>query len=654
MAFDKSAYKLKYYHTHTDRDGRIVRLEVWIHSIVQYVSYRMCELSGLQLEIQGAQGDVDAAIVKSSLRFSLIDCPDKTTTATEKHGDWGEFYTPDSTKYLVVLKTMEPGATTYVTRWSGYITPDSWQESLDYHGEVTITARDNIGHLADFAFDAEGSSNGLISVFDIVESALAKVDCPMALVWDAIDLAGQGYKTVTDADGKRLREMLLNVEAFEGQSWYDVLETVLGDLGLCLRYIDNNQILCTSVANLHLLGAGDGQDSPRRTPVFLNGTLTLNPPYRKMIDRLSYDFSSSIDYAATKGLNFNGETQELPYHIEKYPQGLYVSGIQTVDLINNTGVGWQGSGQFYNIEGYDFSETDIAPDVDIRTACAIAANVSQNIVSDKGSTAIYNFGAIKSGSISIKFEYSNLLYIVGNIDGHNIYPLKKAFIGSVDYALRLRLSNGTYRYWNMSNGAWGTSRIFQTSDSGEVIIDISAAEIPEIGGELSLEVRARAAYVENEPGITDFRGLAWFLKSLRLESAFDGLQNYQVTTEPAANVKYNLVNDKNCSIGPIYQPTDLINCRSYMNALWRNAATPAAWQWKLTDGTLMPLPSLIHLQRLMLHGVTKQILEGDAVVADGKGFAFNALYDYRGKVYIITSGTLDLIRGEMSVTLYEL
>ena len=85
MAFDKSAYKLKYYHTHTDRDGRIVRLEVWIHSIVQYVSYRMCELSGLQLEIQGAQGDVDAAIVKSSLRFSLIDCPDKTRTASEKH-----------------------------------------------------------------------------------------------------------------------------------------------------------------------------------------------------------------------------------------------------------------------------------------------------------------------------------------------------------------------------------------------------------------------------------------------------------------------------------------------------------------------------------------------------------------------------------------
>ena len=68
----------------------------------------------------------------------------------------GKFYTSSATEYRVRL--MKDGA----VEWTGYVTPDSFSESLQYRGSVTIIARDNLGALQDFEYDATSTTSGMI------------------------------------------------------------------------------------------------------------------------------------------------------------------------------------------------------------------------------------------------------------------------------------------------------------------------------------------------------------------------------------------------------------------------------------------------------------------------------------------------------------
>ena len=151
MSYLPSTYQLKYYSEFTNERDEKVRLEIHQKgSLTSDFPKKIGELRDLQLNVLGNSSDVFAPIIKTELNFSLVDTwdiPSGTQANSVKHGAWEEFYTPDSTGYLVIVKTTAPGGNTFAVRWSGYITPDSWQEYIHYHGIVTISARDNIGHL---------------------------------------------------------------------------------------------------------------------------------------------------------------------------------------------------------------------------------------------------------------------------------------------------------------------------------------------------------------------------------------------------------------------------------------------------------------------------------------------------------------------------
>lgn len=93
-------------------------------------------LAALNFGIQGADEAVDSPIQKTSLDFALVDAPERNT-ANEVWGGWESFFTSDATAYKVELVVND------VVRWTGFITPDSWEEDLSYHAPVGITARDN-------------------------------------------------------------------------------------------------------------------------------------------------------------------------------------------------------------------------------------------------------------------------------------------------------------------------------------------------------------------------------------------------------------------------------------------------------------------------------------------------------------------------------
>ena len=141
--------------------------------------------------------------------MTFVDAPD--IEDGRKNGFWEEFYTADATQWKVIIKERGAMSSSYDTIWGGYITPDSFSEDLVYRGSVSITARDNIGHMQDFPFDAEGDADGMISLYNLVESGWEKIQSPMMLEW-----RGAAESTMwLMCDGVSAMFTLMNVAMFK-------------------------------------------------------------------------------------------------------------------------------------------------------------------------------------------------------------------------------------------------------------------------------------------------------------------------------------------------------------------------------------------------------------------------------------------------------
>ena len=225
-------YELRYWKNFEQPDGSIIRLEIHSKGIegVSFTAYEIGPVvQALALTIQGQTEDVDAPIVKTSLTMTFVDAPDHADSVLKKCGDWEEFYTNDSTYWKVLIKSKkDPSSASYAQLWGGYVTPDSFSEELRYRGSVTIVARDNIGHMQDFPFDAEGDENGLISLKELVETAWAKIESPMTLYWPALRWL--------QCEGVYAFDTCMNVSAFKDMNWYEAVEKALYSYGAVMRY----------------------------------------------------------------------------------------------------------------------------------------------------------------------------------------------------------------------------------------------------------------------------------------------------------------------------------------------------------------------------------------------------------------------------------
>lgn len=112
----------------------------------------------LVCRLDNAGGDLHSPIIKSSLSINIID--------TDQF-DYTIFFTPDATKFLVYLKIDS------VLEWSGYLTPDSFMQSLINVGTISLVARDNLGILRiSLDFDLTDDTR---TIRNILTSGLTKI-----------------------------------------------------------------------------------------------------------------------------------------------------------------------------------------------------------------------------------------------------------------------------------------------------------------------------------------------------------------------------------------------------------------------------------------------------------------------------------------------
>ena len=248
------AYYEKYRKNITRDGGPNYRISIYENRSSSLGSGYPYEIGGFvaaNLVLQGQQSDVFSPVTKTSLEIVLVDVADSPTYTqsgtTVKRGQWEEFFTPDSTKYKVVLSRLTgTNNSTATPIWTGYVTPDSYEEQLIYHGVISIIARDNLGHLNDLDFDGVEDEGGMVSIGSLVAQALAKVGA-MSLKDLSSDFSSGNHILCQDAAKEltavNLKNLYVNITACRGRKWLAVVEDALESTGLTLRYNFDNTFL---------------------------------------------------------------------------------------------------------------------------------------------------------------------------------------------------------------------------------------------------------------------------------------------------------------------------------------------------------------------------------------------------------------------------
>ena len=351
--------------------------------------------------------DAQSPIQKVSLRIGLADRPDIPDTDTRKYGGWEEFFTPDATRYLVEI--LIAGS----ARWKGYITPDAWSETLDFHASVSVTARDNIGHLEDFEF---ASDSELISVDEIIRSAMVLIEPQFTVIYDY----ASDY-TIESEDGVSITDAYVNTSLFTGKSWYEVLESVLTSLGMCIRYVGWNQYFIGFLRYVSQYNGGSLVQNYLRG----SATLMLSPAYKEIIEDDDYEFEEfGIPDFRNKILE-NTSSEEITYKYYNMSQSV-VTGTTTITY----------EGIFYNTIGWSNGSIHCLPD-SVNTS-GIKFDRTKAALIPLTKSATFNFGKLNNLKLSIDFTV--ILQAYGMLGPKT---LKSNDVGSVtfSYVISRRYTN---------------------------------------------------------------------------------------------------------------------------------------------------------------------------------------------------------------------
>ena len=304
--------------------------------------------SPFSITLEGEGDEVYRPIIKSYLSINIID---------KDQFDYTQFFTSDAFGFRVFL--LRNG----MRLWSGYITPDSFGQDLQYRSTINLVARDNIGYLSEIDYD--WFDYDFVSIEQLLTKAFDKIQAQFSL--DNRVNIFSGNKPITDA--------YIQTVGLKDKTWFEVLEEVLSGCGLQLRYINDNYTL-HDIANEVELGGN-------YTPTFIDRSqrVDFSPAWRE--EQLEQDYLKIDNF-------FNKMPNKDKYEFIK---------------LNNKDFSRPGE-RLYTIQGWNQSEANASNGILFNNPDELYYNTSFN-----QDTGTYIFDKIPNTSMLInsdnKTEYPN-------------------------------------------------------------------------------------------------------------------------------------------------------------------------------------------------------------------------------------------------------
>jgi len=174
------SYGLYMYKEFPTISGRTIRLEIFERDFaVAAVEIEAMSSAPVFLTTDNMNNEVFMSVIKSNLSIIIKD--------TEQV-DYSLFFTPDATKFKVYIKVDG------TPEWAGYLTPDSFNQSLAYRNDINLIARDNLGMLAEFPFD---NFNDTASIYTTLQAAFTKIGFLSTVEYRSIKVDSEGANIKT-------------------------------------------------------------------------------------------------------------------------------------------------------------------------------------------------------------------------------------------------------------------------------------------------------------------------------------------------------------------------------------------------------------------------------------------------------------------------
>lgn len=616
------SYGLKYYHTHT-RKSHEITLNIYQRDYAG-ASKEMGDLADLHLGLDGGCNDIYQPITKSILTFSLIDSNDKHSTSAIKYGNWEEFFTPDDTLYKVELIQDD------VCRWRGYITPDSWEEDLEYRSIITITARDNIGHLNDFEFDG----SGMIPIGSFISQALAKIGVTYFTDEGMDTDIFPWYEDNGQVTASNFSDITFDAAAFDGMSWGEALEKMLESLGLCLRWQDNNEFMLCAMRRVPRAFGDYSHQAQAVRFVNRSGHRELAPAHKMLIDKVAFDAINGEPDIIT---GFIGAPFLPPYEAQAYKLD---------------GPLWKTIGTIHTQahDAYWIGTTGWRSEDTIMVECARSQSTNAYFYR--------NFRCPSGKTMNISFEYNDgAFHFTQNSQGaHDVY-LNNAAAISIKYALVWKsYTGGADRYW-VAGDQWDSTLYVRTaagsthaaSDNGYYSNLVELAPVtPDTAGYIQLRIFFAVYSSASQSNIRDYARV--FGVSFKADDA-EIIKSH--TTKTINNPVYNYRLERSLALGQYPTP---ISAGVVKNALYINKQSlgyPSIVGWSLNDEfhyeniQFNQLGEYLHRQLLCYLGANMSLLSGELIDLEDDDLRFNSIYHYADKKLYLVGGSLSLITGRI-------
>lgn len=584
-------------------------------------------LAGLTLDIEGQSGDVDEPIVKTSLTFSLVDAPERSTTS-ERWGNWDIFYTPNAVGWKVVLLGKRKNEDEYRTLWGGYITPDSYKETLQHHGIVTVTARDNIGHLQDFDFDAEGNADQMITPYELITQAWEKIACPLTLDWRGAEDENIWPQT----NGVNAIDTYMNVSAFEGKSWYDAVSETLYAFGLAMRYVGNNNVAVCPLRRLAAQGRVDEDSVPHLAPLFeAYATRELTPAVKEIREEVKYELEEGVDVPIIKENDFTGETVYCDVNAVDVFGSVTTKQVEVWPIENQDEVGWgniRSNTLFFNPFAYD---NQLMVPTRAEEQMFMAVNTQDRMVW---------FGRyINCKRLTIRMERGTM---IERITQTQIRETFNDTLKSVTGAVKLTLDGVEY-YYDGTQFKTAYTELDMAFDEGVMEQDVSFGRL---SGQGLLQVFIIRINVEWAVGYPSGYGAYLGFKPLNFSVPYAGSLMEKNTIKTVYDANNNVVMARTPALGPVYDEVAMPGLVT--NGIFRkdggNYMTTEKWRWEGEDNDEQ-LGVLAARQLLCFHCKPNNLISGTILNADLLNPV--TIWTWKDREHMMQSGSFNYINGRV-------